>query len=238
MNRFAFLRLRLLHQRDKPMNGNLQQNGCLLKRTVFSMIVCALTALLADAQTIYTDRPTWQAAVSILLSEDFESEPNVTGFDLFSLPYTTVNGVTIDELGSGSAQQFLATGLVNGTQEPHIRDFASMITWGAATSFTAFGFDYDTVETWDVKIGSSAIATLPIYSNGFFGVTAAGWIGSFTLAGGSLPGGAQGGISVDDMAFAVPEAATLALCVMSLFAISLLRVCRRLPRGERGRRPL
>ena len=117
----------------------------------------------------YTNRGVWEAAVDVLVLEDFELEP----LGVFGLPHTTNGVVTIDELGTGSSQAFYDNGLVNGSREPHIRDFTSQITWTPGFSFTAFGFGYDTaLESWDVKLGGTTVATLAAYRNGFFGAAA------------------------------------------------------------------
>lgn len=158
---------------------------------------------------IYTDRAAWQAATSggSTLCEDFEAEPNATGWSTFTMPYTTAGGVTIDRLAGGTGQQFIRISN-NGTQAPHIRDFTAGITWTPGHTFTAFGFDYRTAhESWQVEIdlggGPTTIATLSSWSQGFIGfVLPSAGVPSFTLRGG-LAGGAQGGIDVDNMCFAL-----------------------------------
>ena len=155
----------------------------------------------ASAQTLFNDRATWEITVGPVLTENFNSEPNDTGYDTFDLPYTTVYGVTIDELGSSASAQFLETGNVNGSQAPQIRDFGSKITWTPGSQFDAFGFSWNTaVESWEVIINGTTVATLPSNSEGFFGVTGTAELSSFTLTSSAA---AQGGISVDDLSFAV-----------------------------------
>jgi len=173
--------------------------------------VLALAAS-AHAQTIFTDRDDWELSVASVMTEDFNSEPNVSNYDTFDLPYTTDLGVTIDELGNSAAAQFLATGNINGSQAPHIRDFGSMITWTPGSQFDAFGFDWNTaIEPWEVIVNGTTLTTLPSNSEGFLGVTFddATQLSSFTLTGSA---GAQGGISVDDLSFAnVPAPGPLSL---------------------------
>ena len=236
------------------------------KTTAVCALLIALTLILATAREAeadlitYTSRSVWEAAPrsgDTFTHEDFENE--TTSFTDFDLPHLTFHGVTINELGIGSCpttpvdndlstcsgQQFLASGLVNGTQEVHIRDETSGISWNPGFLFTAFGFDWDTAaETWDVKLGTTGpattdlegitIATLPSNSSGFFGVTGADKfsaelfslglesLSDFVLHGNVVGTGGQGGISVDNMVLA-PEPSTFALVALGLLGIGCLR---------------
>ena len=106
-------------------------------------------------------------------------------------------------------------------QEPHIRAFNTRITWDPGVAFSAFGFDFDSAgETWDVLLGLSMIASLDPRTNGFFGITSPDSLDDFSLRSTSQN---QGGISVDNMAFGIPEPGSMFLAAGGLAALLLRR---------------
>ncbi len=165
-----------------------------------------LPASVADAAIVtYTNRAAWQAAVAANTTcEDFESEP-IAPFGLVPTPYTTNAGVLFDTLTTSVTLQYLDPGLVNSTGELHWRDFQAGVRIRFPDPVCAFGFDYDAGpgpgDLTTVTAGGVP-TVLPVGSSGFLGyVEDTGAPIPFVDFVGSP--GAQGGISIDDLCWAV-----------------------------------
>jgi hypothetical protein len=158
-----------------------------------------LTASVQANLNFYTDRAAWQNALGTsYLTDDFESETA----GAYTLPFTTSSGILFESvLGPISAFQILVPGVINGTQEVHVRDFSAQMrtSFPGGQPVSGFGFDWRTaVEDWDLQVGGSTV-TLPHNSTGFLGVVDdTRSTVSFILTSSSF---AQGGISVDNLAY-------------------------------------
>lgn len=182
--------------------------GKLLAISVLSSLTFLSSARTARATlTVFTDRVAWEAAVSgEVLFEDFEDDIPGT----FTTPLTTAKGIVLESLGNPiTALQILDSGLINGSQEIHVRDFGQQLSvsfpdtppvYGKPLPMLtrAIGFDWSTaVEPWELHAGGEIIP-IPASSQGFLGVVDdTGWFSSFVLTSSST---AQGGISIDNLA--------------------------------------
>ena len=169
------------------------------QRCILTALILTLLAALPAAATltVYTDRSAWETSLGgAPVTEDFSGDPAGN----HDTPFTTVKGTTFTTLsGDPITIQVVDGGLVNGSRELHVRDFGARAGVMLASSGRGFGFDYDTaIESWTVQVGDQT-AELPADSKGFIGfINDSGLISSFTLRG-SLAGGAQGGLSLDDL---------------------------------------
>jgi len=147
--------------------------------------------------TVYTDRNAWEASLGATpVTEDFSGE----ALGDHDTPFTTAKGTALTVLsGDPITIQVFDSGLVNGSRELHFRDFAAGVGVMLPSAGRGFGFDYDTaIESWAVQV-EDLTKVLPANSQGFIGfIDDSGPIISFTLVG-SLAGGAQGGISLDNL---------------------------------------
>jgi hypothetical protein len=204
-----------------------------------------LTGRTDAAVIVFSDRPSWEAAVSgAIFTETFRLERD--SYDELVFPYTTAHGLTLDDVfDTGNVvAQMLPDGLVNGTVAPHFRAFS-----GDHMSFTlpvpvqAFGFDYfasdwdgPSTAEWQVQVGS-LVTSLPqtLYDTfDFFGVVLTHPTSPLTTFTFANPGFAQGGISVDNVSYVpssstpIPEPSTMLLLGTSMSASVMFRVRRRI----------
>ena len=115
--------------------------------------------------TVYTDRPTWEAAVGTIIQvEDLESEPGAP-FSTITTPASTVAGWTLNSVNATITVQILDPGSVDGTRNYHCRDFGEKLLLGFPNGEAqeAFGFDFSeqSIESWTVEVDSTVIYTLP-----------------------------------------------------------------------------
>jgi hypothetical protein len=198
---------------------------------VFAFVLCP--AALASILT-FTDRDAWTSAVPLPIhTEDFEAEP--AGFEDLVFPYVTASGITLNASGSGVVAQMLPSNTATGTVGPHFRAFSGdQMIFGFLFAVFAFGFDYATPdEGWTVRMESfsaplSASAGIP----SFFGVVLTPPTAGVTEFRFEDPSFIQGGISVDNLSYAVPEPST-SLLVGGAFLLALAAV-RRQRLGKRN----
>jgi hypothetical protein len=185
------------HRIDLSLNAregndmNLQR--CILAALILMTLLAASPA--AATLTVYTDRNAWVASLGgNVVTEDFSGDPAGN----YQTPFATVEDATFRALSGGPITiQVIDSGLFNGSRELHFRDFSAGVGVALPNSGRAFGFDYGTaIESWTVQVGNRA-TVLPAQSKGFVGyVDDSGPISSFILKG---AGGAQGGISLDNL---------------------------------------
>ena len=202
------------------------------KIAMFSALVVSafLFARQADATLItFTSRTTWASNVSgRIFIEDFETDPG--GFAAITTPYLTAGrGILMQDLLGPIDFQILpsGSGLVNGTQGPHFRDFGNMMSFSfpGGIDVAAFAFDYfynRSEEAWQLQVNNVVLTltpsgTFPSPAN-FIGIVSTGApISFFVLTSSAF---AQGGLSIDGLSFSpVPEPATLVLFGSGLAAL-------------------
>lgn len=147
--------------------------------------------------TVYWKQPLWESAVgSITGIEDFEHDEGSYGE--LSFPYLTGNGFLLK--GESSAQILGDSSLLESGTLIHFRDWANGLTvaFPNETAASAFGFNYRSNETWRLTFGGTQV-DLPKGRGGFVGVVIRNnYPADFVLLG---PDGAQGGLSVDNIAY-------------------------------------
>lgn len=124
------------------------------KQTTIAVVLCAglcLGATTAESVDVYTDRGTWETAVTtVRMTEDFESEtPGV-----YMTPYQTAGGFNVERGGMFLDLTVRDGGAVDGSREILIQDYAgrAFFTFPANRHQLAFGFDWATGgEAWTLK---------------------------------------------------------------------------------------
>ena len=158
-----------------------------------SVLLVLFTSSAAHAQTTFTSRSAWEAAIGGTSVEGFELDPVANS----PTPYTSSRAWSFASLGTPITVQVLDGGSIDGSREMRFRDFGQQmqLTFPGGEAQTAFGFDYDTgVEAWELRIGGSLVANLPASTTGFIGVTSASPSSDFVL---TSPAQAQSGIAID-----------------------------------------
>jgi len=150
---------------------------------------------------VFTDRDAWEDYLALpLLVEDFETDTPGT----YDLPYTTGHGFDLDYLVSAITIQIFDGIYMNGTRGLHYRDFSGQMEWRfpEAASTAGVGFDYDTDgNVWQLWVGDEVLYLQP-NGIGFIGVVhTAGLLDCFVT---TCTAYAQGGMTVDNVAFAGP----------------------------------
>ena len=180
------------------------------------------------APIVYTDRALWEAAVSGLTVEDFNSFANLTVVNAGTVfpSGISVNGADTDisDFGWGAIGEGVGLRFFSDTT----------ITLPGAP--TAFGFDYVDLDLTGATISFGAFSqALAMTGDGDAGITPDDFaFFGVVFAPGDLPGGnftiaLNEGLGIDNLAFgrgSVPEPATLALLGLGL-GVAGLRARRR-----------
>ncbi|HEX3556786.1 MAG TPA: hypothetical protein VIA62_26485 [Thermoanaerobaculia bacterium] len=158
------------------------------------LIALAATSRPAFATvTVFTNRAAWEAAATGKVTEGFESAAD----GIYPTPFAPSGGLLLTSLSPTPVTiQVLSGGSLLGSRELHFRDFASGVKFSLSNNGNAVGFDYHASEDWILLVnGQTCILKPPL--SGFVGfIDNSAPITSFSLRG---PGGAQGGISIDNL---------------------------------------
>ena len=162
---------------------------------MFVFLMVTVAARVEAATTVFTDRTTWLANFYAQRTDDFAADAAAN----YATPFTSASGIVFSTIsGQAGTVQILPQDLVNGTHGVHFREFGAGMLLTLPESVRAVGFDYDTaIESWTVEFGG-AKHTLPPQTKGFIGF-ADECLLHRTITFSSPPGGAQGGIDLDDL---------------------------------------